>query len=77
MKLSVDLRVNSQARWLDAVMDDFDAFLQDHVNCERKASVMAMSFVAKYPNRVEIIPAFIETAMEEMEHFCKDGALLL
>ncbi len=28
-----------------------------------------MSLVAKYPNRVEIIPELIETALEEMEHF--------
>ena len=69
MKLSVDLRVNSPAQWVDAVMNDFNTFLQDHANCERKASAMAMSFVAKYPNRVEIIPELIETALEEMEHF--------
>lgn len=50
-------------------MNDFNTFLQDHANCERKASAMAMSFVAKYPNRMEIIPELIETALEEMEHF--------
>ncbi|MCH8233019.1 MAG: tRNA-(ms[2]io[6]A)-hydroxylase [Bacteroidetes bacterium] len=69
MKLSIDLRVNSPAQWVDAVMNDFNTFLQDHANCERKASAMAMSFVAKYPNRMEIIPELIETALEEMEHF--------
>ncbi|ELR71477.1 tRNA-(ms(2)io(6)A)-hydroxylase [Fulvivirga imtechensis AK7] len=50
-------------------MNDFDSFLQDHANCERKASAMAMSFVAKYPDRVEIIPELIETGIEELEHF--------
>lgn len=50
-------------------MNDFNAFLQDHADCERKASSMAMSFVAKYPDRVEIIPELIETAIEELEHF--------
>ena len=30
---------------------------------------MAMSFVAKYPDRQEIIPELIETAIEELEHF--------
>jgi len=30
---------------------------------------MAMSFVAKYPDRVEIIPELIETGIEELEHF--------
>jgi tRNA-(ms[2]io[6]A)-hydroxylase len=44
-------------------------FLKDHANCERKASAMAMSFVAKFPDRVEIIPMLIDTAVEELEHF--------
>jgi tRNA-(ms[2]io[6]A)-hydroxylase len=30
---------------------------------------MGMSFIAKYPNRTEIIPRLIEHAMEELEHF--------
>ncbi len=30
---------------------------------------MAMSFVAKYPDRIEIIPELIETGIEELEHF--------
>lgn len=69
MKLSIDLVCESSTEWLNAVMNDFDSFLQDHANCERKASSMAMSFVAKYPDRVEIIPELIETAIEELEHF--------
>ena len=32
---------------------------------------MALSFVAKYPDRVEIIPELIETAVEELDHFQK------
>lgn len=54
---------------MEAVMNDFDAFLQDHANCERKASAMAMSFVAKYPDRLEILPELIDTGIEELEHF--------
>ncbi|MFY0608471.1 MAG: tRNA-(ms[2]io[6]A)-hydroxylase [Cyclobacteriaceae bacterium] len=69
MKQRIDLKVNSSQAWIDTVMGDFDEFLKDHANCERKASAMAMSFVAKYPNRVEIIPELIDTAVEELEHF--------
>lgn len=50
-------------------MNDFSSFLQDHADCERKASAMAMSFIAKYPDRHVIIPELIETAIEELEHF--------
>ena len=69
MKLSIELASSSKQEWLEAVMADFPAFLQDHANCERKASAMAMSFVAKYPDRIEIIPELINTAVEELEHF--------
>jgi len=69
MQLTLDLGCDSKQEWVDAVMADFDTFLQDHADCERKASAMAMSFVAKYPNRKEIIPELIETGIEELEHF--------
>ncbi|MEQ8552600.1 MAG: tRNA-(ms[2]io[6]A)-hydroxylase [Cyclobacteriaceae bacterium] len=69
MKFRIDLDVESSADWINTVMANFDEFLKDHANCERKASAMAMSFVAKYPNRIEIIPELIDTAVEELEHF--------
>jgi tRNA-(ms[2]io[6]A)-hydroxylase len=69
MKLNLDIAVPSKQEWVDAVMADFDSFLQDHLDCERKASAMAMSFVAKYPDRSEIIPELIEIGIEELEHF--------
>ena len=69
MKLSIDLIGKSSEKWITTVMNDFDSFLQDHANCERKASAMALSFIAKYPDRTEIIPELIEIAVEELEHF--------
>ncbi len=69
MKLSIDLACESDPKWIAAVMSDFGKFLQDHADCERKASAMAMSFAAKYPDRTKIIPELIETAIEELEHF--------
>ncbi len=69
MKLNLDITVPSRPEWVAAVMADFDSFLQDHADCERKASAMAMSFVAKYPDRTEIIPELISIGIEELEHF--------
>ena len=69
MKLNLDIAKPSSKDWINAVMDDFDTFLQDHLDCERKASAMAMSFVAKYPDRKAIIPELIETGIEELQHF--------
>jgi tRNA-(ms[2]io[6]A)-hydroxylase len=76
MKLTLDLQCASKPEWLAAVLEDFNTFLQDHANCERKASAMAMSFVAKCPDRVEIIPELIDTAVEELEHFRDVYALM-
>lgn len=69
MKLNLEIGCPSDPNWVACVMDNFDSFLQDHADCERKASATAMSFVAKYPDRLEIIPELIETAVEELEHF--------
>src|SRR5690554_3574585 len=69
VKLSLDLVYKTPPEWAHQAVENFNAFLQDHADCERKASAMAMSFVAKCPDKVEIIPELIETAVEELEHF--------
>ena len=61
MKHSLELTYQSSKKWIVCVMNDFDTFLQDHADCERKASAMAMSFIAKCPDRTDIIPKLIET----------------
>jgi tRNA-(ms[2]io[6]A)-hydroxylase len=65
----LDLRSPTPAAWLDVVFADFDAFLVDHALCERKASAMGLSLVAKYPDRTRIIDPLIAFAREELEHF--------
>jgi tRNA-(ms[2]io[6]A)-hydroxylase len=65
----LDLRVPTPPQWLDAVFADFDAFVVDHALCERKASAMGMSLVAKYIDRPLIIEPLIAFAREELEHF--------
>jgi len=66
---SIDLLVATPAAWTKTALDNFDVFLADHANCERKASALAMSLVVRYPDRTEIIPQLIELAKEELEHF--------
>ncbi len=66
---SIDLLVATHPDWVKVVLSDFDAFLQDHANCERKASALAMSLVMKHPDRTRIVPALIALAQEELEHF--------
>lgn len=68
-KKSIDVLVGTSPAWVKIVLQDFDAFLLDHANCERKASAMAMSFIVKYPDRHTLIPDLIDLAREEIEHF--------
>ncbi len=74
---SIDLLVATHPDWVNAVLADFDAFIQDHANCERKASALAMSLVVKHPDRTRIVPTLIALAQEELEHFRQVYALML
>ena len=69
MHFDIPELVASKQEWLEAVLNDFNSFLQDHADCERKASGMAMSLVAKYPDRDAILQELIHTGIEELEHF--------
>ena len=66
---SIDLLLPTPSAWTETVLADFDTFLQDHANCERKASALAMSFVVKYPDRKYITAGLIDLAQEELQHF--------
>lgn len=63
------LKSPSPPDWVEAVRGDFDAFLLDHAANERKASSMAMSLVAHYPDKVDLLDAMIDLALEELNHF--------
>jgi tRNA-(ms[2]io[6]A)-hydroxylase len=65
----LQLQTRTPGRWLEVVFADFDAFLVDHTLCERKASAMGLSLVAKYPDRELILEPLIAFAREELEHF--------
>ncbi|HKF41838.1 MAG TPA: tRNA-(ms[2]io[6]A)-hydroxylase [Thermoanaerobaculia bacterium] len=67
----VQLKVRTSSQWIEAVLRDFDSFLQDHANCERKASGSAMNLASHYPDKPELVSAMIELAREELEHFAK------
>ena len=66
---SIDLVVETDPSWVEVPLGNFDEFMMDHANCERKASALAMSLVMKYSDRLSIIPGLIDVALEELEHF--------
>lgn len=63
------LRTASPDAWLEAVMGDFDRFLQDHASAEKKASGMAINLISHYPDRRELVAAMTDLAIEELSHY--------
>ena len=70
-KIEFQLKSKTDPDWVQVVLDGFDEFIQDHANCERKASALALSLVMKYPDRKKMIPHLIRLAQEELEHFAE------
>lgn len=63
------LKAATPTAWVDAVLADFDEFLRDHAANERKASSVAMSMIAHYPDRPELLAEMLDLALEELSHF--------
>lgn len=68
-RIEVKLKSATHPEWVNVILENFDEFMQDHANCERKASALALSMVMKYPDRKAMIPHLIRLAQEELEHF--------
>jgi len=67
--LTSPLRSTTDPNWAAFIIKELAPFLADHANCERKASAFAMSMVARYPDRQQILPRLIALAREELDHF--------
>jgi tRNA-(ms[2]io[6]A)-hydroxylase len=67
--MPVKLIQSTSVEWLAKVLKNFDEFLLDHAANERKASSMALSMVAHYPDKKKLLAAMIDLALEELNHF--------
>jgi tRNA 2-(methylsulfanyl)-N6-isopentenyladenosine37 hydroxylase len=63
------LKQATPADWAKTVLADFNAFLLDHAAAEKKAAGMAISMLSHYPDRVELVTAMADLAVEEMIHY--------
>ena len=72
-----ELKYHTPFAWTEAVLADFDGFLQDHAAAEKKASGMAMSMLSHYPDRRMLVKEMTDLALEEMIHFKEVVKLLL
>ncbi len=67
--LQIQIVERDDEPWLDRVLSEFDAFLGDHAACEKKASGMALSIAAHYPDRPRLVAAMVDLAVEELSHY--------
>lgn len=63
------LRYPSSHNWTETVLADFNQFLNDHAQAEKKASGMAMSMLSHYPDKPALVKAMVDLAIEELAHF--------
>jgi len=64
-----ELKYKTPFEWTVPVLENFDAFLQDHAAAEKKASGMAVSMLSHYPDRKKLVRAMTDLAIEELIHF--------
>jgi len=63
------LRFATSQAWQTTVLENFDAFLLDHAAAEKKAAGMALSMISHYPDRLALVEAMADLAVEEMSHY--------
>ncbi len=63
------LRIETSPLWTQTVLSDFNLFLNDHAQAEKKASGMALSMLSHYPDRPDLVREMIDLSIEELAHF--------
>ncbi|MCY4046123.1 MAG: tRNA-(ms[2]io[6]A)-hydroxylase [Cellvibrionales bacterium] len=63
------LLLETPAEWTLHVIRNLDDFLIDHAACEKKASGMAISLISHYPDRIKLVEAMADLAIEELAHY--------
>ena len=67
--MSNPLLYTTPTAWVETVLNDFDSFLLDHAAAEKKASGMAISMLSHYPDKIELVSAMADLAVEELTHY--------
>jgi tRNA-(ms[2]io[6]A)-hydroxylase len=63
------LRCETNPEWVERVVNNIPLALADHAHCEKKAALMAISLLNRYPEKSELVNDMADLAIEEMSHF--------
>ena len=58
------LHSDTSPEWLVAAEADLASVLRDHAHCEKKAALMAISLLNRYPQKRELVIEMTELAQE-------------
>lgn len=59
----------TDARWVEAAIENLDELLRDHAHCEMKAASNALALAARAVHAPQIVRPLLALAEEEMSHF--------
>ena len=65
----IELKFKTPGAWAEGIVKAMDVFLPDHAAAEKKASAMALTMVAHYPDKPGLVSAMTDLALEELGHF--------
>ena len=65
----LNLKSETDERWLAAVEEHLDDLLIDHAHCEKKAAGTAMNLIFAYVQHVELVRELADIVTEELSHF--------
>ncbi len=68
-KIMLGLGCETNKGWVERVAGNTSLLLCDHAHCEKKAALMAISLLNRYPECKELVDEMSEIAIEEMSHF--------
>jgi tRNA-(ms[2]io[6]A)-hydroxylase len=63
------LQSETNPEWAERVRQNIPLALIDHAHCEKKAALMAISLLNRYPEKHELVSEMTDLAVEEMSHF--------
>ncbi len=68
-EFAATLQVATPQAWFHQAVQQWDALLVDHANCEKKAASTALSLIFTYSEDMELCERMSRLAREELRHF--------
>lgn len=65
----MDLRVATDTKWVDMVLNNMDRFIVDHAQMKRKSAHAAMSMLTYYPDKQNLVNSMLTFSVEELKYF--------